>query len=222
MSTTPPSLRFLGRKVYYGVAVVLLPLLMEGPIRRLRCPRCCKVRTEAVPWAFVMVAERRNLSAVDQWPQVVWGLLAAGVLIRPDMTLLYGLFLVYGLLSGSASRRNLVCGAGLLAAVWVGLLPLGYFYYGDLLPNTYYLKATGSPRSLMLQSALSQLCDMTGWTGLFFLALGLACLTASVRSSPVALLAFATVLAVFAYNVWIGGDWAPQYHSRFIVPVVSL
>ena len=28
---TPPSLRFLGRKVYYGVAVVLLPILMEGP-----------------------------------------------------------------------------------------------------------------------------------------------------------------------------------------------
>jgi len=28
---TPPSLRFLGRKVYYGIAVVLLPILMEGP-----------------------------------------------------------------------------------------------------------------------------------------------------------------------------------------------
>lgn len=28
---TPPSLRFLGRKVYYGVAIVLLPILMEGP-----------------------------------------------------------------------------------------------------------------------------------------------------------------------------------------------
>jgi hypothetical protein len=28
---TPPSLRFLGRKVYYGVAVVLLPILMERP-----------------------------------------------------------------------------------------------------------------------------------------------------------------------------------------------
>jgi hypothetical protein len=31
---TPPSLRFLGRKVYYGVAVVLLPILMEGPTPR--------------------------------------------------------------------------------------------------------------------------------------------------------------------------------------------
>ena len=26
-------------------------LIIEGPIRRLRCPQCCTVRTEAVPWA---------------------------------------------------------------------------------------------------------------------------------------------------------------------------
>ncbi len=29
--TTPPSLRFLGRKVYWGVVVLLLPILMQGP-----------------------------------------------------------------------------------------------------------------------------------------------------------------------------------------------
>lgn len=28
---TPPSLRFLGRRVFFGVLVVLLPVLMEGP-----------------------------------------------------------------------------------------------------------------------------------------------------------------------------------------------
>jgi hypothetical protein len=32
--STPPSLRFLGRKVYFGVAVLLLPMLMEGPTPR--------------------------------------------------------------------------------------------------------------------------------------------------------------------------------------------
>lgn len=31
---TPPSLRFLGRKVYYGVVVVLLPILMQGSTSR--------------------------------------------------------------------------------------------------------------------------------------------------------------------------------------------
>jgi len=28
---TPPSVRFLGRKVYWGVVVLLLPVLLEGP-----------------------------------------------------------------------------------------------------------------------------------------------------------------------------------------------
>ncbi len=32
--TTPPSLRFLGRKVYYGVVVLLLPILLQGPTPR--------------------------------------------------------------------------------------------------------------------------------------------------------------------------------------------
>lgn len=32
--TTPPSLRFLGRKVYFGAAVLLLPILMEGATPR--------------------------------------------------------------------------------------------------------------------------------------------------------------------------------------------
>lgn len=36
---TPPSLRFLGRKVFFGVVVLLLPILREGPtpgrVRRL-------------------------------------------------------------------------------------------------------------------------------------------------------------------------------------------
>jgi len=39
---TPPSLRFLGRKVYYGVVVVLLPILMQGPTVR-RLPRLQEV-----------------------------------------------------------------------------------------------------------------------------------------------------------------------------------
>lgn len=31
---TPPSVRFLGRKVYWGAVVLLLPILMEGPTPR--------------------------------------------------------------------------------------------------------------------------------------------------------------------------------------------
>lgn len=46
---TPPSLRFLGRKVFYGAVVLLLPVLMEGPtprhVRRLRAVLAVSLRT---------------------------------------------------------------------------------------------------------------------------------------------------------------------------------
>jgi hypothetical protein len=54
--TTPPSLRFLGRKVFYGVVVLLLPILREGPTpERLR-------RLEAK-----FLVSRRTLYRWRQW-----------------------------------------------------------------------------------------------------------------------------------------------------------
>jgi hypothetical protein len=46
---TPPSLRFLGRKVFFSVVVVLVPVLREGPtpvrLRRLAEELEVSVRT---------------------------------------------------------------------------------------------------------------------------------------------------------------------------------
>jgi hypothetical protein len=38
---TPPSLRFLGRKVFFGVVVLLLPVLRDGPTP-VRLSRLCE------------------------------------------------------------------------------------------------------------------------------------------------------------------------------------
>ena len=47
--TTPPSLRFLGRKVFFGVVVLLVPILRDGPtperLARLRERFAVSVRT---------------------------------------------------------------------------------------------------------------------------------------------------------------------------------
>ena len=37
---TPPSLRFLGRKVFFGVLVLLLPVMRDGPTRERRDRLC--------------------------------------------------------------------------------------------------------------------------------------------------------------------------------------
>ena len=62
---------------------------LEGPIRRLRCPTCHKVRTEAVPWArpgsrftrsfedlVGLLAQRLDHTAVSELMRISWATVA--------------------------------------------------------------------------------------------------------------------------------------------------
>ena len=73
---TPPSLRFLGRKVFFGVWVLLLPVLRDGPtrerLRRLEEVFCVSRRTllrwrrfwrEALPVSRFWQARRGHFAA---------------------------------------------------------------------------------------------------------------------------------------------------------------
>ena len=72
--------------------------------------------------------------------------LALRVLVRLDMALV---FLVFVAVSHASPRdRGALRGPlALLAATLAVVLGGSLLYYGDALPNTYYLKATGSPRA---------------------------------------------------------------------------
>jgi hypothetical protein len=146
------------------------------------------------------------------------GVLAVGLWIRPDSALAYPwLLLAAHQIHG---RRTPV----LLPGVAVGALSLGAYlafgqlYYGDPLPNTYYLKATGSPRSLMLISGLEELLS---WLPYLALPIALAVVGAwgRFREAPVWLLA-ALFGVTQAYNTWIGGDFIFGSGSRFAVPTL--
>ena len=171
--------------------------------------------------ALVWVAERRALETGD-WPRGVFGILALGVVIRPDATLLYLAFLAAAVATSRARAAVALYGAGLLALVWVALAGFGLAYYGDPLPNTYYLKATGSPRGLVLAEGLRQAGETLGGPGVALGALGIGGFVAFLRGNPLAWLVAATAAIPFAYNVWVGGDWAYHYHSRFAVPGMAL
>ena len=57
---TPPSVRFLGRKVYLGAVVILVSAMRQGPTPR-RVRRCRSVRlTHPVPGKLTHYLERRN------------------------------------------------------------------------------------------------------------------------------------------------------------------
>jgi hypothetical protein len=103
-----------------------------------------------------------------------------------------------------------------------GLIAFGYLYYGDPLPNTYYLKATGSPRLLVLQSGLRQTVRFVGVVSPLLVLLMGAVLVPRLRRDRALALTTAVVLAAFAYNIWVGGDWIDLLPSRFVAPVMPI
>ncbi len=159
-------------------------------------------------------------------------LLGASHLLRPDLLPLIAACLGYLVLAPHEKGRRLVSGRRewlallgpfVLAVVGYGLFR--WFYFNELLPNTYYLKMTGLPLDVTLLRGL--------WTFTFFLrpiffvllalALGVAL---RARARPRLLLPSAVALLFFAYSIWVGGDvWeiAPIGANRFVcfaVPMV--
>src|SRR4051812_42078125 len=87
-----------------------------------------------------------------RFPYVVLG---ASTLVRPDMAVpLAGLVLFHVLTRTSGWRTHVVWGAGALLCFVVLQTAFRLWYYGELLPNTYYLKMTGFPVGLRVSRGL--------------------------------------------------------------------
>ena len=171
-------------------------------------------------WLLACLAALARAGGDGRWPRGFLALLAAGLLIRPDMALFYGVFVALSLWRAPSPIRRLIAASAAFAAVMGPIMLLAWWYYGDALPNTYYLKATGSPRALMLGSGLGQLEGSLPYLAAPALLACLALWTFRRRTLVVhCALLHATALA---YNTWMGGDWAPQYGSRFVVPCLPL
>lgn len=168
--------------------------------------------------ALWLVASAHALAAPRRSTAGLLAVLGAGLWIRPDQALFYLAFIAVLLERGDARTARLAAGLGLATlALQVGASQL---YYGDPLPNTYYLKATGSPRLLVLLSGGSRLL----WS-LPQLAPALALAFVALRPrprQPVALLCAGVFLLAEAYNTWVGGDFIYGWGSRFVVPALPL
>ena len=146
-------------------------------------------------------------------------LLGVGPAIRLDATAFALAALAGAVVAPGGRARRLAAGALALAATWAALAAFGALYYGDPLPNTWYLKATGSPRWLVWRSGLEQLgARLPG------LAPALVLAGASLwrrRREPLALALGGCVAAGFGVDVATGGDWlAPEYGSRYALPAL--
>lgn len=160
-----------------------------------------------------------------RWPAWLFVFLGLGMWLRMDLAIFCA---VFGLASlglpspGRSALARAALGALQGLAIFAALIAFQTLYYGDPLPNTYYLKATGQPRDKMLLQVAAQL--LVWWPILPVAALaGYGALR--TRSHGVTLAAAGLFGTGLAYNVWVGGDWAVQWGSRFLValfPVLLL
>jgi arabinofuranosyltransferase len=155
------------------------------------------------------------------WPVLVAlsSLLGFAVLTHPDSALFLSLL---PLAARQVFLRRTKIGLHMLALLGPFLLLIvpwaawKIWYYGDLLPNTFYAKAT---QDISVRQGLDYvwrfLWTYTLWP---FGALGLLALPA-VEKQHTRWLLSCLILSWFGYVIWIGGD---SMEYRFLVPVLPL
>ncbi len=153
--------------------------------------------------------------------------LALSLLLRPDTAPLSLACLATAVDFRAPWRRELArwrCGLALLVCLPAAYEVFRLAYFGDWLPNTYYLKLTGTPLDVRVVRGALVFWDFLRPilipAGAVLVGAGLL-----VRSRPRFRLPLAAVLIQFAYSVFVGGDaWeaAVVGANRFIAPVMPL
>lgn len=155
---------------------------------------------------------------------------AVGIATRLDFLVVASAYLLGQIAFNSAFRPVVLrCVAAIAAlVVWVAfVLFIQYVYYGEALPNTYYLKIDGYSTVARSIRGLASLAPV-----LPLIAVGgyVVWINWQQRSSgfQASALHFLVLCAVSAYNVWVGGDawewsgYANRYLSVVMVIAVAL
>ena len=152
-----------------------------------------------VSYLTILVIKREKFS---KW---IYILLFIGTFVRMDMVVPYLVFWGFLLIFDSKNRmKHFLWGAGLLAFSLLGQSLFRHFYYGDLLPNTYYLKMTGMPLILRLKRGLYVLFNfIQDFNWVLFILPFFVLLFRFEKSTLLLALVF---LAQLAYSVYVGGD----------------
>ncbi len=141
----------------------------------------------------------------NEKPVWLFVLLGASTLIRLDMVVPCAVVLLYLLRApGSNWRRTLLLWAVVIGAFLAAQTLFRVLYYGDILPNTYYLKMTGYPAGLRIARGFEVFIEFFLNMYLLPLLLPLVVLVSRPRREVTLLLALFG--AQLAYSIYVGGD----------------
>jgi hypothetical protein len=134
-------------------------------------------------------------------PHVVLGV---STLIRPDMAVpLVALMMFLAVADADHRRRHLAWGSAALVLFALLQTALRIWYFGEILPNTYYLKMTGYPTLLRISRGAFVLAAFVWKFNVLLFALPFVTLSRQGRSAR--LLLFMLVVQL-TYSVYVGGD----------------
>ena len=156
-------------------------------------------------------------------PRSLYYLLGVGTLVRIDFAVIYAATLAVVIAVDPGNRRrHIIEGGGVLVACLAGQSLLRYMYFGEFLPNTYFLKMTGMPFADRLQEGGLAFLKFVGgmsWP-VFLLPFAGLLLRRDWRPGVPAIL----FMAQCSYSVYVGGDawewWGGS--NRYIAVVMPL
>ena len=183
-----------------GVEVGILTLLLSSSV-------CIALRN----------FEERKFS---MWPYL---LLVIGTFVRFDMAV--PLAILSTMLAWKDKKyrgRHLSWGLGLLSVSVMGQTLLRHWYYGDWLPNTYYLKVAGISLEDRLQRGISAFGSFLWGSGWFLMVIPILLLL--IWPDVPSLLLFGLLFGQIAYSIYVGGDaWEHKGGAnRFIAIAMPL
>jgi hypothetical protein len=156
---------------------------------------------------FVSLAVWTSLKSIcsGEFPWLLYVLMGLSLLVRIDMLVPCVIISAYlALVDANRRWRH-----GLVAIAVLGLslalqTAFRLWYFGDLLPNTYYLKMTGYPALLRIARGLLVLLDFVGYFNWILFLLPLVLLI--IRPDKWIALPIAVFAGQVAYSVYTGGD----------------
>jgi hypothetical protein len=160
---------------------------------------------------------------LQRWAPWLYLLLGISTLVRVDMAVPFVIILGFLAVTDRKHRRmHLAWGLGSLVLFLGGQTLVRLWYYGDWLPNTYYLKMEGLPPAIRIARGvwvLFELAWQTNWV-VFLLPLAVF-LFRRDRSVTLLALLFA---GQAAYSTYVGGDaWEHRGGAnRFISTALPL
>jgi arabinofuranosyltransferase len=170
-------------------------------------------------------------------PWIAGVIFALGAMTRPEGLLYFvlaGLFLMlertriweHNPPPGTGFKPRLMQAGKPLILLGIGFLILygpyflwRYYYYGYLLPNTFYVKAAGFQWARLQRGWDILLSLLAEWWLAPILILSVFSLP-SIRNNRVWLLFIAMLLATCCYFIYIGGDFIVWFGPRFLIPAL--